>query len=213
MQIYCEEEKKIPDKKEQEYFEPAKNQDLMEFIRFSHTIGNFMPVPFERGGGSFNAPRKSTTKDFWDLTLGYIYSWYKKNDTSKKNDEGSHCEGNADLCKLLGRKDKNVSLCIRWLKEFGSWDKFVEQNFLQPYVERSGDQKQKYGEPKMLWCNGAYQSRICTGSGNVCRDKEVCEQYFRNAAACIRERTKLMIEKIKEDADLREKLEKEGFII
>lgn len=204
LEIYC---------REQEFFIPAEKNCLIDFIKYNHTLGNFIPVPFESGGGSFNVSRYKPTNDFWDLTLYYIYCWYEKNE---------------DLDKLLEKNSKNVERCIKWLRVFGSWDQFVERNFLQPFVLelKPNQDGSKYGIPKLLWYKApnndensddgksikmlsqekCWEKRILN---NKCLDKAACEQYFRNATACINARTQLMIEAIKNKPNLKwEKLEK-----
>lgn len=206
---------------------------MIDFIKYNHTLGNFIPVPFESGGGSFNVSRYKPTNDFWDLTLYYIYCWYKKNE---------------DLYKLLGKNSKNVERCIEWLKAFGSWDEFVERNFLQPFVLelKPNQDGSKYGIPKLLWCNDDNDKKYPNDWGkieklsqddmkdfwekripknektpknekripkNECVDIVACEQYFKNATACIKARTQLMIkamiEAIENKPNLKwEKLEK-----
>ena len=184
-----------------------------------------IPVPFERNGGSFNKPRAATTNDFWDLTLYRIYCWYGKNtDMNKVEFEKCDCEKNKDLCDLLGNDCKNVKLCIQWLNAFGSWDKFVEDNFLEMYVVKNeADKDKKYGIPKPLWCNDKkrddekYEFEKLTEAeaveiwkkrlkkcenGNICQDEKACEQYFKNATKCITKRTEIMVKKLKENGKL-----------
>lgn len=220
LEIYC---------REQEFFIPAENDDLIKFIKCNHTLGNFIPVPFKSGGRNFNSARYNATNDFWDLTLYYIYCWY--NPEEKKNlekDDSNEvkvcdCEKNEDLYKLLGENSKNVERCIEWLKAFGSWNEFVEKNFLQPFVykfecESDNAEEKVYGIPKMLWRNddkgykypndpkskkelneinekekALWEKRILN---NKCANEDVCEQYFKNATTCIKARTQLIINAI-----------------
>lgn len=206
------------EEREEKFIKEGKNDTdvecLKEFIKYNHTLGNFIPVPFKPNEGSFNAPRYKPTNDFWDLTLYRIYCWYGKNtDMNKVGIEKCDCEKNKDLCDLLGKNSKNVKLCIQWLETFGSWDKFVEDNFLEMYVVKNEDDKdKKYGIPKPLWCNDEkYEFEKLTEDeaveiwkkrlkkcekGNICMTTETCEQYFKNATRCIKERTKIMVEKL-----------------
>ena len=108
---------------EKEKFLKMENRNISveEFIKFNHTLGNFIPVPFRRNGGSFNVPRAATTNDFWDLTLYRIFCWYEKNNNMDEVEiEKCDCEKNKDLCDLLGKNCQNIKLCIQWLKAFGS---------------------------------------------------------------------------------------------
>lgn len=189
---------------------------LKEFIKYNHTLGNFIPIPFETNGGSFNRPRAATTNDFWDLTLYRIYCWYGKNtDMNKVQIEKCDCEKNKDLCDLLGKNCQNVKLCIRWLKAFENWHEFVEKNYLAPYVVTENDGS--WGIPKLLWCNDKNydfeKNQTATESdmkklwynrikNNKCRDEAVCEQYFKNATKCIKKRTEIMKKKLEENGKL-----------
>lgn len=212
LEIFCREE----------YFKDGfngENELSVNFLKANHTLGNFIPVPYEKNGGLFNSPRKASTNDYWDLTLYYIYKWYKKTEDKTvetiMNDYLCDCNMyETNLCKLLGRNCANVKLCIEWLCQFHtednkpSWNSFIEKNFLQPFVEiveEEKDSKTQYGMPLMLWINKndkpeeqqekLWEKRI---KNNKPLSKEDCEMFFENATKNIKERTQLMLEKLKE---------------
>ena len=185
-----------------------------EFISYNHTLGNFIPVP----AGAFNKPRSSSTNDYWDLTLYYIYKWYKAvegksvDEINGKIKQNCSCSWYGDnLCTLLEKDCQCVKKCIEWLCLFSeedkpSWDEFVERNFLSMYVCHD---KGHYGMPKLLWCNGVKKPMELEGKeleekwkerikDNKKPDKESCENYFRNAKECICERSKKIAEKLYE---------------
>lgn len=205
------------EEREEKFIKEGKNDAdvkcLKEFIKYNHTLGNFIPVPCETEGGSFNKPRAATTNDFWDLTLYRIYCWYEKNDNMDEVEiETCDCVKNKDLCDLLGKNCKNVKLCVQWLKAFGSWNKFVEDNFMDMYVVNKGNKE--YGIPKPLWCNDEkYEFKNLTEGeakeiwkkrlgNNKCERTEECEQYFKNATKCIEERTEIMKKKLEKNGKL-----------
>lgn len=135
---------------------------ISEFMKVVYTVGNFIPVPFIPGqkGANFNICRSGLCHDYWDLTLLEIYRHYEKNDTD--NSDG--------WSGLLSREEVK-----HWLDGYGSWDAFVEGNFLQEFVnqERNG-----YGKPKELW-KGHFTS-------SVLPEKEgQFAEFFTNAAAWI----------------------------
>lgn len=157
-----------------EYFKKILSSDfgkLEMFVSLVHTLGNFIPVPFKsREEGEFNSPRgTSTSQDYWDLALLCIYNYYTYT-TGKSN----------DLKKwILKNSDNNVALCTEWLDGFGKgpngWKCFVEQNFLQDFVNQEND---GYGRPKALW-NGHFENQGNKPSG------EQFSEFFTNASAWI----------------------------
>ena len=142
--------------KDSEKLKKSISKDAKNFIRYSHTLGNFIPVPAK----TFNVPRATSTNDYWDLTLLRIYNWYKENESSDKSlkkdailktvENECDCNKNKELCLLLGRNCANVKLCIKWLCAFGSWKEFVEKNYMQSFVGKE-DVNGNYGAPLELW--------------------------------------------------------------
>lgn len=140
-----------------------------EYIRLNHTIGNFIPVPFVENGGQFNSPRgfNGPSDDFWDLALMCIYNYYFSIHDSTYN------------LKWLLSNDQNVNLCKKWLDSFGSeasgWDTFVEQNFLQDFVN---SEQGHYGMPKEFW-KGHFEGTVMP------KEEKHYNEFFTNASAWI----------------------------
>lgn len=96
-----------------------------EFIKYYHTIGNYIPVP-----EYFNKSRSNYGKhDRWDLTLGKIYEYYHSNNKEKVIRELLHLTIANTRSNL-----KVIKATERWLNEFGTWQAFVEKNYLQDFV-------------------------------------------------------------------------------
>lgn len=91
-----------------------------EFALRTNTIGNFLPVPVvetKKGWKStFNSPRYSVTKDYWDITMKQIRDYFSDN---------------KDELKYI--KDST-----NWLASFGNWKSFVEKNYLEDFVDKNG---------------------------------------------------------------------------
>lgn len=163
-----------------EYFKKILSSDfdkLEMFVSLVHTLGNFIPVPFKsREKGEFNSPRgTSTSQDYWDLALLCIYNYYT---TGKSNDLKEW---------ILKNSDNNVALCTKWLngldKSFDDWNHFVEQNFLQDFVDRKDDGS--YGRPKALW-NKHFECLDKNPTKKVFPvEKEEFSEFFTNASAWI----------------------------
>ena len=100
---------------------------ITKFLECVYTIGNFIPVPL---APNFNTCRSGLCHDYWDLTLRAIYQHYAKNYT----------EDSDDWKNLLSREGVK-----HWLDRYGSWDAFVEGNFLQDFVH---EERAPYGKPK-----------------------------------------------------------------
>lgn len=105
---------------------------MKEFLKSSHTIGNYCPVPrgfngARAGGGAY---------DCWDLTLMKIREWYKadKEDTVQRD----------IILKELLHYNKNIECienCKKWLEWFekhgknDGWHNFVDILYMNSYVE------------------------------------------------------------------------------
>ena len=135
---------------------------ITDFMKVVYTVGNFIPVPL---APSFNTCRSRLCHDYWDLTLLAIYRHYEKNDAGNSN-------GWSGLLSREGVK------C--WLDGYGSWDAFVEGNFLQDFVDEKT--KNGYGMPKPLWA-GHVDKPGLPKEGKF-------EEFFTNAAAWITARGK-----------------------
>lgn len=151
------------------YFQDVLPCAGFEYIRQNHTIGNFIPVPFVEGGGQFNSPRgyDGLSYDFWDLALMCIYNYYFSIKDLTYN------------LKWLLSNDQNVNLCKKWLDSFGSsasgWDAFVEQNFMQDFVN---SEQGHYGMPKELW-KGHFEGTVMP------KEEKHYNEFFTNASAWI----------------------------
>lgn len=156
------------------------------FIRQIDTLGNFIPVPFiSNNEGAFNSPRGcSSSKDYWDLALVCLYNYYAEKAGH------AHITNNGQkiytLEWMLRARDKdpekrdcktsaNVNLCKEWLDRFGSWNHFVEKNFLQDFVNQEGG---GYGQPKELWF-GHFDGE------SLPKKQEEFDTFFRNASSQI----------------------------
>lgn len=130
---------------------PNKPPEYVEnFMNVVYTIGNFIPVPV----GQFNMCRgrnNNRINDYWDLTLLAICDYYaaNRNDIIKK--------GMDKLAKDT-RIENTIShvrfICAfpevkEWLDYFDSWDEFVKQNFMQPFIDF--DKEIGYRLPRELW--------------------------------------------------------------
>lgn len=163
------------------------------FIQLNHTIGNFIPVPFEEAYKKkdgekvktkhFNSPRGlGPTKDYWDLALLAIYEWY-----TQQNDEA--------LKEMLQEKGKNTenaentNLCKKWLECFQTWPRFVRANYMEPFVHDN------YGEPKELWKGHfTYYKRLKKQA--LPETAEQFSEFFHNASMWILARGELIAEAI-----------------
>lgn len=148
---------------------------LKRYLRAVYTIGNFIPVP-----KGCNGPRGAgPTEDYWDLALKCICDWYG---TSSKDEKLSF------LAKLLNYHEKAMKNYGGWLESFGTWDDFVEYNFLQDYTEW---QERPFGRPKEFW-DGHFDGAplpVTTEQFNV---------FFSHAVDCISARSVRMINKLRE---------------
>ena len=151
---------------------------LHDFLKDWHTIGNFIPVPL-----GFNRGRYQTTRDYWDLTLLAIYKWYHGEKGAIKN---------LITDRNPNSQNKAVQNTIKWLSDFQrdgkpSWQVFVEENYMQSFVEKDGD---TYGMPKELW-PGHFSSQVMP------YQIDELELFFTNVTQWISERSSLMLMKTK----------------
>jgi len=152
---------------------------VQDFIQVAHTIGNFLPWP-----AGCNSPRGiGPVKDYWDLTLDCIYWWYQKNRAWLK--AGNTFQKNDTIVNLFGSQMVNFT---QFLAAFGSWDVFVEDNYMRPCVEEPGVGDEKYGRPKELW-----KGHLAKATPVLPQTEEEIETFFKRAAECVRERGKLMV--------------------
>lgn len=178
-----------------------KRNILKKFIKYNHTLGNFIPVPFY-GKGRFNGPRSNgDTDDFWDLTLFKIREWVKENGAIKKCDivnNSNNKLNNNKLEELLkyntdnntDNKNDNVNSFICWFLSFADgedenlreiWKNFIRKNFLEDYVNNDYEVIQ-------------YNNGLRVSKYTVCD----CIKYFEQATERIIKRTNRMINKLNE---------------
>lgn len=143
-----------------------------DFLTYAYTVGNFIPCP-----AGCNRPATSVTKDYWDLTLYYIYCWY--HDTPERRD--CHLEKLFWGDKYQNQHIENYKV---WLGHFQSWDAFIEANYLQDYTEWSA---KPYGRPREFW-NEHFSSLALP------QTKEEIEAFFKRATECIRVRSRRIVE-------------------
>lgn len=147
------------------------------FLTAAYTLGNFMPVPIGCNGLRGTGP----TKDYWDLTLYYIYRWYLNNEQQLKM--SAVWPRNEALSHLLGTK---TVLYQDWLAAFGSWDRFVIANYMQDFVHKADPTIDlgQFGRPKELWYGHFEGAPLPKG--------EQCEDFFENVTTFIKGRSKRM---------------------
>lgn len=126
-----------------EYF--VDNKIITDFIKYYHTIGNYIPVPKD-----FNKNRSGNyaDHDMWDLTLTKIYNYYH----NKKVDLVISSSDNA-LMELLFCDEKVLST-KKWLDSFYDWKTFIKENYLQAYVDRDTGIIKKEFTDIHNWKNG-----------------------------------------------------------
>lgn len=135
-----------------DYFKGLLPQAAEMFFSLCHTVGNFLPVPPAfQDRGSMQLP----SHDYWDLALMCIYHYYS---------------GIKYPLSWLVKAD-SIPVCHQWLDSFGTWNGFVEQNFLQDFIGPDGT-------PKELW-KGHFTN------GVMPKKEADFEQFFTNASAWI----------------------------
>ena len=142
------------------------------FIQLGHSIGNFMPVP-----PGFNVGRSNYGKwDYWDLTLCQIHQWYMDNPIN------SEYVNNRALDILFdNERNKQTSIlnCQMWLKSFETWEQFIQQNYMESFVDKNG-------VPKRFFKSHSLNNPLPTTI------KEF-EEFFKTVNECIMIRGKRII--------------------
>lgn len=150
--------------------QPDRVRDILNrccaanYLKAVYTIGNFIPAP-----SGFQPRGFGPSKDYWDLALMCTYNYYAE----KK--EWPIAWPGYTLEWLLHAPKGNSLLCGKWLDRYGSWDAFVEGNFLQDFVNQEGSH---YGMPKELWKGHFTSSVLPEKEGHFA-------EFFTNAAAWI----------------------------
>lgn len=142
------------------------------FIQLGHSIGNFIPVP-----QGFNVGRSNWGKwDYWDLTLCQIHQWYM--------DNPRHSEYiNNQSLEILFANDRNkqasILNCQVWLESFETWERFVQQNYMESFVDKNG-------VPKRFFKSHSLNNPLPTTI------KEF-EEFFKSINECIMVRGKRIV--------------------
>lgn len=150
--------------------------DARRYFEVAYTIGNFIPCP-----AGCNRPGRSLTRDYWDLTLWYIYCFYQCAPERRE----------VYLEKIFWEDQfakSHMEAYGLWLESFGTWDDFVEQTLMQDCTEWP---QRPYGRPKEFW-DGHFQG------SPMPKTQEQTRAFFARAAQCIETRSKRMAEALRE---------------
>ena len=163
---------------------------IADFMQVVYTIGNFIPAP-----SAFQKRGFSPSKDYWDLALAAIYNYYQIRDIRDKSvREDPVCtfiRPEPYSLEWLLRGEKNAEKCKPWLDRFETWDNFVEQNFMQPFLKVGKKVNGHYGPPDELW-KGHF---VC---GGIPQKEDEFQQFFTNATQRILARGEMIAKKVKE---------------
>lgn len=163
---------------------------VLSFLKLSYTLGNFIPAP-----SAFQKRGSCPSRDYWDLALAAIYNYYQLRDKSVRED--TDCTFIRpelySLEWLLPSKEntENAEKCKPWLDRFESWDNFVDQNFMQPFLKVDKPVIGHYGPPDELW-KGHFDC------GGIPKKEDEFRQFFTNATKRILARGELIAKKVKE---------------
>ena len=131
-----------------------------KLLEVGHSLGNFIPVTL-----GFNVGRSNFGKsDYWDLTLNQIYLWY--------NTDGD------EALQVLLNTEEAVENTKYWLSEFGTWDNFIKQNYMESFLEDN--------KPNLF-----YEGRYI--KNGVPRTLEDFECFFESCSRMIEDRNNLML--------------------
>lgn len=149
-----------------------------QFIQLGHSIGNFIPVP-----PGFNVGRSNFGRwDYWDLTLFQIHQWYVD------NQKESHYINNHAL-EVLFSNDKNKQFsiinCQKWLESFGTWQRFIQKNYMESFVDKNG-------KPKKFFKRHSLEYPLPKTTGEF-------EEFFKTVNECIADRGKAIINRLIEN--------------
>lgn len=159
------------------------SNELGKFLELCHTYGNFLPVPL-----GFNAGRSNYGKwDMWDLTLSKIYEWFcdKENLNNSLN----------VLFSASTNIEYSVSHCCEWLKQFETWEEFVDNNYLQAYVDKNY-------KPILFFEGHSFEKPLPTNEREF-------QDFFKAVNKCIEKRN-IQLNQSSEKPDLKEKIGRLG---
>lgn len=159
---------------------------IVDFMQVVYTIGNFIPAP-----SVFQKKGSCPSRDYWDLALAAIYNYYRSNDKVGKDTVCTFIRPEPYSLEWLLRGEKNAENCKPWLDRFKTWDNFVEQNFMQPFLKVDKPVNGHYGPPDELW-KGHFDC------GGIPQGEDEFQQFFTNATQRILVRGELIAKKVKE---------------
>lgn len=157
---------------------------IVDFMQVVYTIGNFIPAPsvFQKRGSC-------PSRDFWDLALAAIYNYYQPLDKLVCEDtDCTFIRPKPYSVRWLLDGKKNAENCKPWLNCFKTWDNFVEQNFMQPFLKNSEKVNGHYGPPDELW-EGHF------AYSGLPQNEEEFQQFFTNATQRILARGEMIAKK------------------
>lgn len=152
-------------------------RQLCRFLECWHMLGNYCPVPRH-----FNSARSAyAVYDYWDLTLLKIQEYYKNRDREDEvwkilGEELLHGSGNALACKL-------------WLDYFGSWENFIEKNYMQDFVKKENSEDDY--KVRLFFDGHSWNEPTPKGS-------EEFINLFKNASEMIEKRTLRIIDALRD---------------
>lgn len=143
--------------------------DVGEYIYACYCCANFLPVP-----QGFNTGRSNRGKwDSWDLTLHQIYLWYLDN-PDPQNTCTVNNQALEELFQYASNREDTIRHCAEWLTGFGSWESFVDQNYMQSFLLPDGS-------PKKFFKNHTLEHGLP-------KTEDEYKEFFANAVSCITER-------------------------
>lgn len=160
---------------------------IVDFMQVVYTIGNFIPAPsvFQKRGSC-------PSRDYWDLALAAIYNYYQPLDKLVCEDtDCTFIRPKPYSVRWLLDGKKNAENCKPWLDRFKTWDNFVEQNFMQPFLKVDKTVNGHYGPPDELW-KGHFDC------GGIPQGEDEFQQFFTNATQRILARGEMIAKKVKE---------------
>lgn len=160
---------------------------IVDFMQVVYTIGNFIPAP-----SAFQKRGSCPSRDYWDLALAAIYHYYQSPDKIVCEDtDCTFIRPKPYSVRWLLDGIKNAENCKPWLNCFESWDNFVEENFMQPFLKNSEKVNGHYGPPDELW-EGHF------AYSGLPQNEDEFQQFFTNATQRILARGEMIAKKVKE---------------
>ncbi len=138
-----------------EYCRLFKTETLLplafELIDLYHTLGNFFLVPHKNGYSVAGARESGPSKGYFDRFLLAVYNFFFGiNDYSRSLSSVLKDDDLAGFYKSYLREKFSLDGNL-------SWNKFIEVNFLQDYVE--GSRESGYGKPIEFW-SGHFAGKV-----------------------------------------------------